>query len=379
VDVAHDVAHLVVSMRAPSKKVLVLDLDNTLWGGVIGDDGLEGIDLGGTSPRGEAYQAFQRYVKSLKERGILLAIASKNDPAQAMIPFRSHPEMVLGLDDFVAFEASWDSKADALQRIATKLSLGLDSLVFADDNPAEIALVSQTLADVACVSLGPDPADFTGRLQDARLFEPRSLTREDAGRTLQYRSEEERQRLSAQATDMASYWRSLGMVATLSAFRPVDVPRIAQLVNKTNQFNLTTKRRTEAELTELMRDEQFLCFTVRLTDRFGDQGLISVLISRVAPPRLEIDTWLMSCRVLQRQVEFEAMNELARLAARAECTSIRGSYLATPRNGLVRDLYPRMGFSLVQEGDSMLFERSLAEFVPFETSITVERRGDDED
>jgi FkbH-like protein len=349
VDLAREVALLVRGLRQGPRKVLALDLDDTLWGGTVGDVGTEGIELGDTSPRGEAFKAFQRFVASLKSRGVLLAVCSKNDHDKAMEPFDRHPEMVLRRDDIVAFRANWRPKPDNLREIAAELNLGTDALVFVDDNPAEIEIVRQSAPEIATVLLGPDPADYVRQLEDARFFEPRTITGEDAQRTRQYQADARREVLLASATDMSAYLASLEMVATIGPFRSVDVPRISQLINRSNQFNLTTRRRTEAEVQALIGDPRHVTFTVRLGDRFGDHGLIAVLIGRLDEDGLDVDTWLMSCRVLNRQVEEETVRELVRLAREHAAPALRGRYLPTPKNRMVRDLFPRMGFTLSSE------------------------------
>lgn len=345
VDVCRELEHLISGLRKPHKKVLALDLDNTLWGGVVADEGMEGIEIGDTSPRGEAFKAFQKYIAQLKDRGVLLAVCSKNDQARAMEPFEKHPEMVLRTADFVSFKANWEPKSDNLHQIAAELRLGLDSFVFVDDNPAEIDIVRQFAPEVTTILLGADPADYVQQLQDCRLFEPHSITSEDAQRTGQYRAEAGRQSLLMSATDMDAYLESLGMKAVIREFTPVDAPRLSQLINKSNQFNLTSRRRTEAEILALIDRPDHIGIGVRLEDRFGDHGLISIVIGRVIMETLEIDTWLMSCRVLKRQVEEMVLNELARRALARGCSMIEGIYIATPKNEMVRDFFPRMGFN----------------------------------
>jgi FkbH-like protein len=347
-DVAREAAHLVSTLRESPKKVVVLDLDNTLWGGVIGDDGLEGIEIGDTSPRGEAFKAFQHYLATLAQRGVLLAVCSKNDHDKAVEPFEKHPEMVLRMKDFVSFKANWQPKSENIRQIAQELNLGLDSLVFVDDNPAEIEIVRQFVPEVTTIPLGPDPSEYVATLQDARCFEPKGLTAEDVERVSQYKQEAQRQELLGSVTDMDSYLESLGMEALIREFRAVDVPRISQLINKSNQFNLTTRRRTEAEVQAVIADPACFHFTVRLADRFGDYGLISIVIGRVNGSDAEIDTWLMSCRVLKRQVEDEVLNEIVRLSLRHNCSRIVGVYLPTAKNGMVREHYPGLGFTRVE-------------------------------
>jgi FkbH-like protein len=317
--VAREIAHLIGNLQRAPKKVLVLDLDNTLWGGVVADDGLEGIEIGDTSPRGEAFKAFQKYIASLKQRGVLLAVCSKNDHDKAAAAFERHPEMVLRMDDFVSFKANWEPKSENIRQMALDLNLGLDSFVFVDDNPAEIDIVRQFAPEVSTILLGPDPSDYVGQLQDCRLFEPRSITAEDSGRTDQYLSEAKRRALSSSVTDMGAYLESLAMEATISPFSRMDAPRLSQLINKSNQFNLTTRRRTEADIHALIGSPVHACFSVRLKDQFGDHGLISIVIAEKSGNELLIDTWLMSCRVLKRQVEDLVLNELARLATALIC------------------------------------------------------------
>ena len=374
VSLAKEIAHLISSSRTTPKKVLVLDLDNTLWGGVIGDDGLEGIEVGDTSPRGEAFKAFQSYVLSLTERGLLLGVCSKNDFENAVEPFRTHPEMVLREEHFVSFKANWDAKAKNLIDMAEELGLGLDSFIFVDDNPAEIEIVRQFAPDVETILLGDDPALYVRQLQESRLFERSAITNEDSSRTQQYKKEADRKRLQAECVDMGSYLRSLGMAAQIKEFNPLDLPRITQLINKSNQFNLTTKRRTEAELQALLTDPRFVGFSVRLADRFGDHGLISVVIChRLNQYVLEVDTWLMSCRVLKRQVEELVLNQIVLLARALDCKCIRGSYLPTAKNSMVRNLYPGFGFRMVTESQTQsVFELDVAAHLPLETFIHVE-------
>jgi FkbH-like protein len=375
VEFAREAAHLIASLRRPPKKVLVLDLDNTLWGGVVADDGLTGIELGDTSPRGEAFKAFQRYIVSLKQRGVLLAVCSKNDHPKAAEVFEKHPEMLLRMEDIVSFKANWEPKSDNIRQMAAELNLGLDSFVFVDDNPAEIDIVRQFAPEVTTILLGPDASGYAAQLQDCRLFEPRSITAEDAERTMQYRSDVQRKELLSSVTDMGVYLESLMMEAAITEFADVDVPRLSQLINKSNQFNLTTRRRTEADILSLMKDPDYVGFSVRLKDRFGDHGLISIVIGHKNGGTMEIDTWLMSCRVLKRQVEEEVLNQLARLASARGCTRLQGLYLPTAKNEMVRDFYTRMGFTLTTENEKRReFELDVTQFQPIPTKIKIVRR-----
>ena len=371
---AAEVARLVVQVRSPMKKVLVLDLDNTLWGGGIGDDGLDGIELGDTSPRGEAFKDFQKYIKSLKDRGVLLAVCSKNDEAKALEPLQKHPEMVLKREDFVAFYANWEPKPENLRRMAAELRLGLDSFVFLDDNPAEVEIVRQFTPEVGRVLLGPDPAGHTAQLQDSRFFEPRQITKEDGVRSEQYHAEAQRKGMESQCADMDSYLASLEMVAEVQPFRSVDLPRITQLIAKSNQFNVTTRRRTEAELTAISQNPEYGHFSVRLRDRFGDHGLISVVILHFENGVAEIDTWLMSCRVLKRQVEEVVLNEILRQARARSCQEVGGIYLPTEKNGIVKDLFSKFGF-IPQEkgGPGKCYGLAIQDFRPLVHRISLQQ------
>ena len=374
VDVAREFAYIVSHLHAPAKKVVVLDLDNTLWGGVIGDDGLEGIELGTTSPRGEAFRDFQQYLLELSNRGTLLAVCSKNDHEKAIEPFEKHPEMVLRLKDISCFKANWEPKSENLRQIAQELNLGLDSMVFVDDNRAEIEIVNQFVPEVSTIWLEGDPSDFTPKLKDSRFFEARTITAEDVLRVSQYKQEADRQQLLKSSTDMDSYLESLGMIGTIRSFNKLDAPRIAQLIARSNQFNLTTRRRSEAEVLAIAEDPRYSAFTVRLADRFGDHGLISIVIGVKQGREFLVDTWLMSCRVLKRQVEEEVLNEILRRASAAGCELVVGEYLPTVKNGMVRDHYTRMGFTKVREESdgSAWFEMDVASYRPTPTKIRLD-------
>jgi FkbH-like protein len=334
-----------------ARKCLVLDLDGTLWGGIIGEDGLNGIRLGGTA-EGDAYVAFQEQILALTRRGVVLAVCSKNNPAEAREPFERHPEMRIKLGDIAAFVAGWDSKVEGLRAVARDLDLGLESLVFADDNPAERQLVRQLLPAVDVLPLPADPADYTRVLAEYLWFETSTLTAEDTDRTSQYRARAELKALERAATSLDEFYRTLEMQAELTPFRAVDGARIAQLVAKTNQFNLTTRRHSARQLEEFARDPRCLHLAVRLRDRFADHGLVGVLIAFVDGPIAAIDTWLLSCRVIGRTVEVEMFDWLCRAARARGAAAVEGTYVRTPRNGLVADLYARLGLTRVEETDS---------------------------
>ena len=331
-----------------SRKCLVLDLDNTLWGGVIGDDGVDGIHLGQGSPSGEAFLAFQRYAALLARRGIILAVCSKNDLSVAEAAF-NHPEMALKRGDIAAFVANWEDKAGNLRRIASMLDIGLDSLVFVDDNPAERDIVRRELPEVAVPELPDDVADYPARVAAAGYFEAISFTSDDATRGRNYALNAERKAAMSQATDMEGYLRGLEMVMTATRIGAAELARSTQLINKTNQFNLTTRRYSEAEVERIANDPGAVALAIRLADKFGDNGLISVVLarpdSRVGADELLIDSWLMSCRVLGRQVEDAVLEVLASAAAAAGYRALIGEYRPTERNGMVAEHYPRLGFA----------------------------------
>jgi FkbH-like protein len=338
---------LIGAVRGRSSKCLVLDLDNTLWGGVIGDDGLEGIQLGQGTTMGEAYVSFQRYALSLARRGIILAVCSKNDEINALEPFNKHPDMVLKRSDIACFIANWQDKASNLRSIAQRLNIGLDALVFADDNPFERNLVRQELLEVAVPELPGDPAFYAQTIADAGYFEALTLTEEDLQRGGQYQATLARDELRVGATDLESYLQGLDMELIVRPFDPVGIPRITQLINKTNQFNLTTRRYTEEEVRAMAADEDVISLQFRLLDRFGDNGTIAVLIGKRAGNTIELDTWLMSCRVLGRGVEQACLNTMGAAARAMGAARLTGLYRATAKNGMVSELYARLGFTLV--------------------------------
>jgi FkbH-like protein len=327
-----------------SAKVLAVDLDNTLWGGVIGEDLLGGIRIGPPTAEGEAYQELQQYLKDLQRRGILLAVCSKNNPADAELPFRQHDSMPLRLEDFVAFRANWDDKATNLQVLAQDLSLGLDSFVFLDDNPLERALVRARLPHVTVPECGVGPTAMLAALHRGLYFPALVLTDEDRARHSSYQGNSLRRTLQISAASLDDFLASLEMVAQHGPVNAATLARVTQLINKTNQFNLTTRRYSEEQVRAMADSTGWWCRWFKLADRFGDHGLIGVMLVEKQAPAWRIDTWLMSCRILGRQME-DFMFSVLQSAARGEgATYIRGQYLPTPKNGLVEDLYPRLGF-----------------------------------
>lgn len=349
---ADHVARVISAARGKTRKCLVLDLDNTLWGGVIGDDGLEGIKLGNGNSTGEAHIELQKYVLELRERGIILAICSKNEDSNARLPFQQHPEMILKEDHIAAFIANWDDKANNLRVIARTLNIGTDALVFLDDNPAERAIVRQNLPEVAVPEVGDDPADYIAAIARAGWFEAVSFSDEDRRRAAYYQANAERQMAQTSVTNMVEYLQSLNMKAEISPFDAIGRSRIAQLINKSNQFNLTTRRYSESDVAAFEADRTKLTLQVRLSDKFGDNGMISVVIFDKGPEVWSCDTWLMSCRVLGRRVEEAVLAYVAKAAKSAGARTLRGFYVPTKKNALVATHYEKLGFQLVSRDDT---------------------------
>lgn len=341
-------AAIISSLYGGMKKVLVLDLDNTLWGGVIGDDGLDGIEVGQGTPAGEAFLSFQKYIRQLKDRGILLAVCSKNDEVNAKLPFEQHPEMYLKLDDFVCFIANWEPKPNNLLIMASKLNLGIDSFVFVDDSPAERDLMRTQLSDVVTIELNNDPASYPALIDEHSPFELTSLSNEDMERTNQYKENFNRESLLTTVSNYDDYLVSLEQHATILPFEEGRLDRITQLINKTNQFNLTTSRKNRTEVEAIMQDDKYFSAYVQLSDKFGNHGIISVIFGTWTDDALVIDGWLMSCRTLKRGVEKMTFNYLVEQVKINSRKHVIGTYIPTGRNTMVENLYSDLGFELLE-------------------------------
>jgi len=374
---AASLASIVGALFGRTRKVLVLDLDNTLWGGVIGDDGVDRIVIGRETPRAEAYTAFQEYCLTLRRRGVLLAVCSKNDEAVARSGF-DHPDSVLKVSDFAAFRANWNPKSENLVSIATELRLGLDSFVFVDDNPAERHLVAQQLPMVAVPELGSDPSDYARITDEGRYFEPISISDEDVQRAALYAANAVRSSTESAFANYDEYLQSLEMMAEIDAFQPVYLERIAQLINKTNQFNLTTRRYTLAEVEQMAGRTDHVTLYGRLADRFGDNGLVSIIVGRVVEQTLLVELWLMSCRVLKRGFEHAMFDALVDRAHAVGCRSITGVFIPSEKNGMVSDHYASLGFRSVPSdstpGQQWQYDLSSASS-PLNQFIQVKPRG----
>jgi FkbH-like protein len=336
-----------------TRKVLVVDLDNTLWHGVIGEDGISGIGIGPGSAAGEAHLRLQRYMLDLKRRGVLLAVCSKNNPEDARAPFLEHPQMALRLEDFTAFRANWDDKVTNLRALANDLSLGADSFVFLDDNPLEREWVRAQMPEVAVVELDGGPHQYVRRLDRGRYFESIALSAEDLARAEQYRVESRRESMRTGASSLDEFLAGLHLEARVEQVSAANIARVTQLVNKTNQFNLTTRRYSEAEVRAMAEDPGGWAGAFHMSDSLGSYGLIGAMFCRpCAESAWEIDTWLMSCRTLGRQMEKFMFDRMLEAAAERGVRRIVGVYRPTKKNGMVSALFDGFGFARVSETNS---------------------------
>lgn len=355
--VASRVMDIACAIKGQFKKCLILDLDNTVWGGVIGDDGLEGIQLGHGLGIGKAFTEFQMWVKKLKQRGIIICVASKNNEETAKEPFEKHPDMVLKLDDIAVFQANWDTKVDNIRTIQQILNIGFDSMVFLDDNPFERNIVRENIAGITVPELPEDPAEYLEYLYSLNLFETASYSSLDKDRTKQYQVEAQRVSLSKSFTNEADFLKSLNMVSEVSSFTKFNTPRVAQLSQRSNQFNLRTVRYTDADIEALANDPDVIDLSFTLEDKFGDNGLIAVVIMKPQDKEtLFVDTWFMSCRVLKRGMENFTLNTMVERAKVAGYKRIVGEYLPTLKNKMVEEHYSSLGFSKIETAETAQYE-----------------------
>lgn len=365
---ARQVIDVLDALRGRVKKCVILDLDNTLWGGVIGDDGLSGIEIGDLGS-GHAFSEFQMWLRELRRRGVLLAVCSKNNEETAKEPFEKHPDMVLRLSDISIFVANWEDKASNIRAIQQTLNIGMDSMVFLDDNPFERELVRSLIPEITVPELPEDPALYSTVLKQMNLFETASYSAEDAVRTEQYQAEAGRASLQKQFHSMDEYLMSLEMRAEAKPFDAFHYPRIAQLTQRSNQFNLRTVRYTEEDIGRIAEDGNYLTLYFTLRDKFGGHGLISVVILKKESDTLFVDTWLMSCRVLKRGMEEFIANSIMRLAKENGFQRVEGEYLRTQKNAMVEHLYEQMGFTPLGSGR---YEMAVESYVPQKTYIIAE-------
>ena len=367
---AFNLSNIIKSIYGKNKKLLALDLDNTLWGGVIGDDGVNGIAIGPEVPRGQVYSEFQHFCKELKDIGVVLAINSKNEYNNAILGL-SHPDAVLSVDDFVCIKANWEPKNLNLKAIADELDLGIDSFVFVDDNPAEREIVKTSFPAVGVPDINK-VEDFIRYIDSSGFFEVTIFSKEDSNKTEMYHAKTKAiQGIDAYAS-YDDYLASLEMKAVISDFEKIYAQRIAQLTNKSNQFNLTTLRCTEDDINRLQDDKSFICLAGRLIDKFADNGIISVVFAEQIDYCLHIREWLMSCRVLKRDMEKVMMNALFAAAKQRHIKTIIGYYYNTPKNSMVSQFYASMGFTKIHENNNdSIWERSVQDYVPFKTNIEI--------
>ena len=370
---ANSLANIIKSLYGRNKKALVLDLDNTLWGGVVGDDGVDGIAVGPEVPEGQVYAEFQSYCKALKSIGVVLAVDSKNDEENALAGL-NHPDGVLRPDDFVAIKANWDPKDQNLKAIADELNLGADSFVFADDNPAERAIVAAQVPGVETPVL--DGAEnYIKTLDHGGYFEVTTLSGEDLKKTELYHANAQRRRAQAAFADYGAYLDSLEMTATIRGFEPLYIQRIAQLTNKSNQFNLTTLRCSEDDIRGMAENPAWLCLYGKLVDKFGDNGVVTVVAGQSEGETLHLRLWLMSCRVLKRGMEDAMMDAVVADAAARGLKTIRGYYYPTAKNGMVKEFYAGMGFAKVDEDadGNTTWELSVEGYSPRHPHMQIQR------
>lgn len=345
---AYNLSNIIKSIYGKNKKALALDLDNTLWGGIVGDDGVEGIEIGPETSMGQVYSEFQGYLKNLKDIGVILNVCSKNDEENA-IGGLNHPDGVLKPDDFIVIKANWDPKSKNLADMAGEINLLPESFVFVDDNPAEREIVRSQL-HVVSPEIG-SVEDYIRVIDHSGFFEVTNLSADDAKRNEMYKENAKRAQLEASFDNYGDYLKSLEMKGTVKGFEPIYMERIAQLSNKSNQFNLTTRRYTRAEIEEIAGSDEYIDIYGKLEDKFGDNGVVSVVIGHKNGDVLDMDLWIMSCRVLKRDMEYAMMDELVNKAKKAGIRTIRGYYYPTAKNKMVRDFYAQMGFTLIKEDD----------------------------
>jgi len=378
--VCYAFSRIISSLSGNVKKCLALDLDNTLWGGVIGDDGLEGINVNPSDAVGESFLAFQQYLKKLKERGVILAVCSKNDENIAKLPFQNHPDMILSLDDIACFVANWNDKPGNIREIANQLNIGIDSIVFFDDNPFERDIVRQFIPEVEVIDVPEDPALFVDALDKAMCFEWNQLTEEDLSRSDSYTTDRKRSELCSHIIDYNSYLQALNMKANIANVTSMELARFSQLINKSNQFNLRTKRYTKAAISHMVeRKGDYKLLHISLEDKFGKYGIISCIIVKKIEKIALIDTWVMSCRVLKRGVENAAFNSICDVARKWNCDWVVGEYLPTKKNQMVSGLYQELGFEKAQDGwfsgseiGGSVYRMNLSSAVPKNHYITID-------
>lgn len=344
---SYNLSNIIKSLLGKNKKALTLDLDNTLWGGIVGDDGVDNLAIGPETSMGQVYAEFQNYIKSHKDIGVILTVDSKNDHENAIAGL-NHPDGVLRPDDFVMIKANWDPKSKNLVDTASALNLLPESFVFVDDNPAEREIIKSQVPGVATPDIGT-VEQYIRVIDHAGYFEVTNLSKDDAKRNEMYKANAQRAEAQAAFSDYGEYLDSLDMKGEIGAFEPIYLDRITQLTNKSNQFNLTTKRYVRTEIEEVANSDEYIDVYGKLIDKFGDNGVVSVVIGHADGTRLDVDLWIMSCRVLKRDMEYAMMDELVHKAKAKGIKTIVGHYYPTAKNNMVRNFYDDMGFAKVSE------------------------------
>ena len=346
-NLSFQVANIIKAILGKNKKGFVLDLDNTLWGGIVGDDGVDNLTIGEETSEGQVYTDFQKYILEHKKMGIILNVNSKNEESNAIAGLR-HIDSILRPEDFIVIKANWNPKSNNFKEISQELNVGADSLVFVDDNPAERAIINQELPEVSTPNMEV-PYRYIEVLDHSGFFEVINFSKDDFSKTEMYKENAKRSQLQKSFTNYDDYLKSLNMEAEIGGFTSIYMARIAQLTNKSNQFNLTTKRYTQAEIEETAQDQLHITLYGKLEDKFGDNGVVSVVIGKQNKNRLDIDLWIMSCRVLKRDMEYAMMDSLVEQCKKRGIEEIYGYYYPTAKNGMVKDFYGLQGFEKVSE------------------------------
>lgn len=369
--VASRTMDIISAAQGKFKKCLILDLDNTMWGGIIGDDGLENIQLGHGLGIGKAFSEFQEWMKKLKNRGIILAVCSKNTENIAKEPFEKHPDMILKLNDIAVFKANWDNKADNIRQIQSILNIGFDSMVFLDDNPFERNMVRQNVPGITVPELPEDPGEYLEYLYSLNLFETVSYSNADVDRTKQYQVEAQRVTMKKSFTNEAEFLKNMDMVSEIKPFDKFNTPRVSQLSQRSNQFNLRTVRYLEADIENISNDINYQDFSFTLSDKYGDNGLICIVIlEKKNKETLFVNTWFMSCRVLKRGMENFTLNTIIKFAKENGFKKIIGEYIPTPKNKMVESHYQELGFLPIDSDGKNLYELEVYNYVNKECFIT---------
>jgi FkbH-like protein len=355
------ISHIIATLGL-TRKCLVLDCDNTLWGGIIGEDGLDGIQIGRDSP-GREYLEFQKTILELYEQGVILAINSKNNLADVMQVLNEHPQMLLREKHFASIIINWDPKPQNMQKIAEQINIGLDTIAFIDDNPAERQMMRQLLPQVETLEMPADPSLFARTLRETSLFTRAYLTEEDKNRGQIYAAQRKRDQFQQSCVTLEDFLESLEMIVSIHPAGKDDIKRVAQLTQRTNQFNLTTRRYTEADIDAMTQNQNWRIYVLGLKDKFGDNGTVGLALVEIQPKQWRIDTFLMSCRVIGRQVEDALVDRICRDVSQAGCISISAEYIPTAKNNLVAGFWDKMGFGKENAGTQQLrYSRQLKNY-----------------